>query len=160
MARNRRGSALVCGRREGGTGPAGLRSRRNRPRGPWSLIAWMAEPMPFSRGPARQRLEGAEGEKLAGLGHPVGEERGAGDFNHRPVLVVQLSELQIRDCFLWLEVWGGLFLPVKGYFASKNRDWRCGWVRAEKEIYCGQSAAIAAAASKPLFTQSPIPMPR
>ena len=24
---------------------------------------------------------------------------------------------------------GGLFLPVKGYFASKSRGWRCGWER-------------------------------
>ena len=26
---------------------------------------------------------------------------------------------------------GGLFLPVNGYFALKNRGWRCDW---EKEV--------------------------
>ena len=43
------------------------------------------------------QVVGAEGEEFAGLRHTVGEERGARDFDHCAVLVIQLGEFELFE---------------------------------------------------------------
>ncbi len=45
--------------------------------------------------------------------------------------VAKLKRYEVFDKVLLLmgRSIGGLFLFVKGYFAPKNRGWRCGWIR-------------------------------
>ena len=45
------------------------------------------------------QVVGAEGEEFAGIRHPVREQRGAGDFDHRAVLVIQLGEAELLKDF-------------------------------------------------------------
>ena len=44
-----------------------------------------------------REVVGAEGEEFARIRHPVGEQRGAGDFDHRAVLVIQLGKSELLE---------------------------------------------------------------